>query len=124
MILVDTSSWVPFLRKDGKLEIKARVVRILQEGSAVICPVVLAELWMGAGSPDDQAHVRQLEDVLPCLPMSDGVWERTYALARTCRARGTPVPASDLMIAACAFVHRASIEASDRHFLTLESYRQ
>ena len=124
MILVDTSSWVPFLRKDGSPEIKARVVRIMQEGSAVVCPVVLAELWMGAASPQDQSHVQQLQDVLPCLPVGEIVWERSYALARICRALGTPVPASDLIIAACAFVHGASIEANDKHFPILDSYRE
>ena len=124
MTLVDTSSWVHFLRRDGDRMVKERVGRLLQEGVAVVCPVVLTELWMGAGAEKDRADVQDLQDVLPCLAMSQEVWERSYKLAQTCRTHGTPVPASDLVIAACAFVHEASIEANDKHFLTLNGYRK
>jgi len=121
--LVDTSSWVPFLRRDGDHVIKERVGRLLHEGTAVVCPIVLTELWMGAGSEKDRADVLDMQNVLPCLAMNRAVWERSYKLAKTCRAHGTPVPASDLIIAACAFIHEASIEANDKHFRMLVGYR-
>jgi len=121
--LVDTSSWIQFLRRGGNAVVKQRVRDLLKDGSVVTCPVVLAELWMGAGSVKDRQDVQELQDVLPCLPMDQQTWELSYRLASVCCERGTPVPASDLLIAACAFFHGAMIDAEDKHFGTLETYR-
>lgn len=123
MTLVDTSSWIQYLRRDGEAEMKEKVRSLLLDGTAVLCPVVIAELWMGAGSKKDQDDLRDLGAVLRCLPMSEEVWECSFRLARICRAKVTPVPSSDLMIAACAFSHGVKILAKDKHFETLEGYR-
>ena len=123
MTLIDTSSWIQFLRRGGKATVKQRVRDLLKDGSVVTCPVVLAELWMGAGSLKDRQDVQELQDVLPCLPMEPSTWELSYRLAQVCCQRGKPVPASDLIIAACAFFHGAMIDAEDKHLETLEDYR-
>jgi predicted nucleic acid-binding protein len=123
MTLVDTSSWIQYLRRDGEPEMKEKVRSLLSDGAAVLCPVVLAELWMGAGSKKDQDDLTDLSAVLRCLPMTDEVWECSFRLARVGRAKGTPLPSSDLMIASCAFIHGAKTLANDKHFETLEGYR-
>ena len=123
MTLVDTSSWIPFLRRGGEASVKRRVRDLLNDGSVATCPVILAELWMGAGSAKDRQDVQDLQDVVPCLPMDQQAWDLSYRLASACCQRGTPVPASDLLIAACAFAHGATIDAEDKHFAILETYR-
>ena len=123
MTLVDTSSWIHFFRRDGDPEVKSRVQNLLQQGSAVICPVVLAELWIGAGSEKDRADVRSLQEAAVSLEIESSVWERCYRLASLCCRHGTPVPVGDLIIAACAFVFEVAIEAEDKHFPILEKYR-
>lgn len=123
MTLVDTSSWIHFLRSNGDPAVKERVRSLLTNGSAVVCPVVLAELWMGARSEKDRSDVRELQDVLPCLKMEDCVWESCKRLAAICCSKGTPVPTADLLIAGCAFSHEAATEATDKHFAVLEKYR-
>jgi predicted nucleic acid-binding protein len=123
MTLVDTSSWIQYLRRDGEPEMKEKVRGLLLDGAAVLCPVVVAELWLGAGSKKDQDDLRDLSAVLRSLQMTDEAWECSFRLARVCRANGTPVPSSDLMIASCAFIHGAKILAKDKHFETLEGYR-
>lgn len=123
MTLVDTSSWIQYLRRDGEPEIKEKVRSLLLDGAAVSCPVVLAELWMGAGSKKDQDDLSDLSAVLRCLPITDEVWECSFRLARICRSKGTPVPLSNLMIASCAFIHGLRTFAKDKHFEILEGYR-
>lgn len=123
MTLVDTSSWIQYLRRDGEPEMKEKVRSLLLDGAAVLCPLVLKELWMGAGSKKDQNDLVDLSAVLRCLPMTDEVWECSFRLSRVCRAKGTPLPSSDLMIASCAFIHGAKTLAKDTHFETLEVYR-
>ena len=123
MMLVDTSGWIHYLRRDGEPEMKNQVRGLLLDGAVLLCPVVLAELWMGAGSKKDHDDLTDLSAVLRCLPMTDDAWEYSFRLARICRAKGTPVPSSDLLIASCAFIHGVKILAKDRHFETLEEYR-
>ena len=123
MTLVDTSSWIHYLRRDGEAEMKEKVRSLLLDGSAVLCPVVIAELWMGAGSKKDQDDLTDLSAVLRCLPMSEEVWDCSFRIARICRAKETPVPSSDLMIASCAISHGVKTLAKDKHFETLEGYR-
>lgn len=56
--------------------------------------------------------------------ISDAVWTEAERLGRECRKLGKPVPASDLVIAATAFVHGAAVEAEDGHFLLLDKLRR
>ncbi|NBS52801.1 MAG: PIN domain-containing protein [Spartobacteria bacterium] len=123
MMLVDTSSWIQCLRRDGEAEMREKVRSLLLNGAAVLCPVDIAELWMGADSKKDQVDLTDLSAVLRCLTMSGEVWECSFRLARICRAKGTPVPSSDLMIASCAFSHGVKTLSKDKHFETLEGYR-
>jgi predicted nucleic acid-binding protein len=121
MTLVDTSSWIHFLRRKGDTTVKKRVGVLLQQGEAVTCPMVLVELWMGAGSEKDRSDVAKIEAVLQNLQMTQVVWQMANRLASMCREAGTPVPGTDVVIAACAHVHGAAIEAVDAHFPVLHS---
>jgi predicted nucleic acid-binding protein len=124
MTLVDTSSLIHLLRKKGDPDVKERVRRLFRLGDVVICDMVAVELWMGVGSREDEANVRELTDVVPFLPIDSTVWRRARELAACCRRSGMPVPASDVLIAACAFVHRAKIDTEDAHFEILERFRE
>jgi predicted nucleic acid-binding protein len=114
--LLDTSSLVHFLRLKGDSAVKARVKGILLRGDAVLCGMVIVEIYMGVASPADENDVRRLSKVLPCLPTNEDVWRMARALGAACRRAGTPVPSSDVLIASCAYVNGAEIEADDAHF--------
>ena len=45
--LVDTSAWIETLRRNGDPEVSASVRAATQEGRAVLCDLVLLELWNG-----------------------------------------------------------------------------
>lgn len=83
--------------------------------------MVRLELWNGAGGSREKKVLREFEGVLPLLPTTDGVWSRSRELASACREAGISVPATDLLIAACAFEHGARIESSDADFERIRS---
>ena len=58
----------------------------------------------------------ELEREIPCLSITPDVWSLSRQLARKCRQAGVTVPASDLVVAACAIHHQATIEHCDIHF--------
>lgn len=123
MTLLDTSSLVHFLRRKGDAAVTERVRRLLASGEVAICEIIAVELWMGVGSKDDARDVKELTELIPCLEIDSAVWALARRLALKCREAGAPVPSSDVVIAACAFAHGASIDAEDAHFTVLERIR-
>lgn len=116
MILVDSSSWIHFLRPNGDPVVRSRVEAALTSGEACWCPLVRLELWNGAAGDRDRKVLRDFEDVLLELAIDDDVWAGAYELARRARSAGVSVPASDILIAACARRHRADLETADSDF--------
>lgn len=116
MILVDSSSWIHFLRPNGDPIVRSRVEAALTSGEACWCPLVRLELWNGAAGDRDRKSLRDFEDVLLELAIDDDVWASAYELARRARSAGVSVPATDILIAACARRHGADLETADSDF--------
>ena len=116
MILIDSSSWIHFLRTGGDAAVRARVVSALEAGDARWCPMVRLELWNGAGGERERKVLREFERLVPELDITSGVWTEAYEMGRRCRAAGVTVPATDLLIAACARFHGARLEHADADF--------
>ena len=119
MVLIDTSSWIHFLRPDGDIAVRARVDGVLRAGTACWCPLVRLELWNGAGGERERKVLREFERLLPELAITADVWNDACHLARRCRAGGVTVPATDLLIAACGRHHGARLEQADGDFDTI-----
>ena len=116
MILVDSSSWIHFLRPNGDPKVRSRVEAALTSGEACWCPLVRLELWNGAAGDRDRKSLRDFEDVLLEIAIDDDVWASAYELARRARSAGVSVPATDILIVACARRHGADLETADSDF--------
>ena len=121
LILIDSSSWIHLLRPNGDPAVRTRVENALHSGEACWCPLIQLELWNGAGGNQEKKVLRDFAIAIPELPITDGVWRAAYDLARRARERGITIPASDLVIAACANYHKADLETADSDFARLES---
>jgi len=116
MTLVDSSSWVHCLRRRGDPNIADRVRRLLESGDAAWCPAIRLELWNGVGDETDRRVLRDFEQTLPELPITDEVWAAAFALANRCRKAGKTAPTIDVLIAACARHHAVELDHADSHF--------
>ena len=116
MVLIDTSSWIHFLRPDGDRAVRSRVDGLLRAGTARLCPLVRLELWNGAGGERERKILREFGRLVPELAITTEVWNDACDLARRCRAKAVTVPATDLLIAACARYHGARLEQADGDF--------
>jgi predicted nucleic acid-binding protein len=54
--------------------------------------------------------------VLLELAIDDDVWAGAYEIARRARGAGVSVPATDILIVACARRHGADLETADSDF--------
>lgn len=109
------------LRPGGDPDVRARVQAALTAGQACWCPVVQLELWNGARGQHERNVLRHFAQVLPELPIDDEVWRTGYELAQRARARGVTVPATDIVIAACARRHGTALDTADSDFELLAS---
>lgn len=75
MVLVDTSSWIHFLRPGGDADVRDRVQRLLESGIVCWCPMVRLDLWNGAGGDREKRVLRQFERLIPELDINSAVWE-------------------------------------------------
>jgi predicted nucleic acid-binding protein len=119
MVLIDTSAWIHALRPDGDPEIRARVAALLESGEAASCAMVRLELWNGARGEHEKRVIRDLERELPDLDTAPEVWRIACTLAQAARKSGRTIPATDLLIAACARHHDVEIVHDDIHFAAI-----
>ena len=121
MKLIDTSSWIEAMRRDGNPHGRARVQALMQSGEAAWCDFVRLELWNGLRGAAERKQMEALEVDVTLLPTTDAVWTRARELARRARADGLTVPGADLLIAACAWEHGVELEHDDAHLTALAS---
>ena len=107
------------LRPGGDPTVRARVQAALTTGQARWCPLVQLELWNGARGQRERKVLREFVRTLPELPIDDEVWRVACDLARRGRYREITVPATDIVIAACAVRHGAALESADSDFTLL-----
>ena len=93
-----------------------RVRRLVESGEAAWCPAIRLELWNGVGDDSDRRILRDFEQTLSDLPITEDVWAAACALASRCRKEGRTAPAVDVLIAACARYHGVEVEHADSHF--------
>jgi predicted nucleic acid-binding protein len=119
--LVDTSAWVHQMRPRGDPLVRARVEALLRAGEAAWCAMVRLEMWAEIGNEKERRALREYEAVVPSLGIDDEVWQAAFDLAREARRGGKTIPASDIVIYACARHHETEIEHVDAHFDMLAS---
>ena len=117
MILVDTSLIVEYLR--GRETAVTELQAWSSDGFA-ISTVVLAELYEGiARSRDPGATERSLLDFLrhaDILPVDESVAREFGRLRFQLRSQGLVIGDLDILIAATALVHEATLLTRDNHF--------
>lgn len=120
-VLIDTSSWIEALRKNGREDVRERVRQYLLAGTAAWNDMIMVELWNGARGKHEKAHLASFEREIACLPTTKAVWNLAKDLAGKCRLAGHTTPSADLLIAACGLFHGAAIEHCDAHISTILS---
>ncbi len=114
-LLLDTNICIGFLnQKDAKL--KARIQRTAP-GELRLCSVVKAELLFGArnGSraPENLRRLDRFFEAFESLPFDDDAAQEYGLLRSELRRAGKPIGANDMLIAAIALAHRATLVTRD-----------
>ncbi len=115
-VLIDTSVWVEAMRRQGDLDARRLVAATMASGAARTCDFVQLELWNGVSGAEERRWLTEVEAAIEIVPTSSEVWTQARQLATAARERGLTIPASDLLIAACARIHGLTVLHRDAHF--------
>ena len=118
MILVDSSTWVEFLR--GEQESDHPLRDHLRSGQAALCPIVWVELWRGARGRTEEESLLRLRELCEMLVIDGAAWEETAVLARLALRAGLNCPLADIAIVACARRHKVQLLHRDKHMARLQ----
>lgn len=114
-VLIDTSAWVEAMRRRGDEALRGQVKAALWAGRARFCDFVRLELWNGVSGDAERSWLTELEETVETVPTTLAVWAEAKKLAQESRRRGLTLPASDLLIAACAAAHGLDLLHRDKH---------
>jgi len=115
MVLVDTSAWVAFFRRDGPLETKLAVNALLDEYEATLCGPVEME-FLGGAAPRERPRIQAWFDILPYLPNDQKLWRKAATAYADLRSSGFTIPWNDVLVATLALESGHRVYATDRHF--------
>jgi tRNA(fMet)-specific endonuclease VapC len=105
--LLDTNTCIRYL--NGRSQGVADRLNALNQGEAVVCSVVKAELFFGALRSQNpvktMAGQRQFLSLFTSLPFDDAAAEHYGQIRADLTTKGTPIGGSDLLIAAIALAN-------------------
>ncbi len=115
MILIDTSGWVDFLRRQGNPDTKSKVAAYIELGEAAYCAPIEFELLAGAKARE-LANVKAALGFSTFLPFTRSCWQRAAHMEKQLRAKGVTVPRDDIFVGAAALHHGVALFSHDPHF--------
>ena len=116
LVLIDTSSWIQALRRNGDVEIRQRVENLLGDDAAAWCEMVRLELWRGVRGAAEQQRLIAMDQSIRRIPINTDVWQASCDLGLRARRAGLQIPSPDILIFACAQTHGIPLEHADRHY--------
>lgn len=114
-VLIDTCAWIDFLRgTPGALS--DQVAQAIEQGSAVLCGVVVAELLQGVKPGKEQRSLAFLLANVACAATLEEDWHSAGLLLGALRQSGIKIPLTDALIAAVAQRCKLPVLTVDQHF--------
>lgn len=125
LILIDTSAWIEFFRRDKSVSITGiEVERLLSQDLVVTTEPVLVELAAGAKSKKSLNELKEMFSSFHTARVTEQVWSETTENIFSLGSRGYTVPLSDVVIATVSMAYRLPLLHQDKHFKSIASVLQ
>ncbi len=114
-LLIDTSLWIDFTRAKSPLPLKQFIKPHILHPEAHLAEPVTFEVLRYATPEENRLLTRQFQ-TFPVLTTPADLWKRAAELGQSCRKHGLNMGSIDLLIAAVALHHQATLVTFDDDF--------
>ncbi len=114
-LLLDTSIWIAFLRTSTSKSLKLRLAPYILDPAACLAEPVVFELLRRSNRRELPTITRHFA-TYPTLATPPDLWQSTAVLGRHCQSRSISAGSLDLLIAAIAVHHHATLVTFDADF--------
>ena len=114
-IIVDTTIWIEFFR-NPESTVANHLKDLLRQRRVIMVGVVMAEILQGVKVPNEADLVLTSFAKLPYSEMTKDRWQQAGEISASLRKKGTTIPLSDLILAACALAEGHEVYTLDPHF--------
>ena len=118
MVIIDTSAWVDFFRRDGDLPTKLAVKGLLDSFEGALCGPVEME-FLGGARPKEVAGIKAWFDLIPYLTNDQKIWRQAADTFSRLRQEGLTIPWTDALIATITLGQGCRVFAVDQHFTAM-----
>ncbi|MBW1933087.1 MAG: PIN domain nuclease [Deltaproteobacteria bacterium] len=115
-VIIDTSAWIASFQREGDLELKGLVKRLITEQDVLLPGIIKAEFLRGAKDGKEYEKLSDLLKGLAYLPVEDTFWERLSRFSFELFRKGLTVPLTDTCIALIAIENDVPVVHKDKHF--------
>ena len=115
MVIVDTSIWIEFFRRNGDPAAKLALGHLIKNREASFCGPVKMELLGGVSASRQQAFAQKLK-LFPTVPEKSDFWIQSAGNYSQLRSAGVTAPWNDILISTIARHSGFRIYAADNHF--------
>lgn len=115
MVIVDTSAWITFFRRDGDAFTKLAVKGLIDEYEATLCGPVEME-FLGGAFPHEREKIQAWFDIIPYLPNDQKIWRKASTVYADLRKVGVTAPWNDVLIATMTMEAGCRVYSVDKHF--------
>jgi predicted nucleic acid-binding protein len=131
LYLVDSSVWIPVLRRSpAQAGLSQRVASLVASNAVATTGIIRLELLRGTRNVQDFERLRAMLNGLHQLPTTEDLWEAAGQLGVQMQLAGLSTQTTDLLIATVALRARVVLLHRDRDFdliaqhtaLQVESY--
>lgn len=120
-LLPDSNYYIGCARR--RIDPFAELAAHTDEWELVTCGMVIVEVCRGRRDPLVLRRFRDAFSVMTYVSTTSLVWERTAHLTWALDRQGIVLPASDVLIAACALAAGATVLTFDAHFRQIPGLR-
>jgi predicted nucleic acid-binding protein len=116
LFLVDTSAWLYALRKEFNPALKDRLGHLIKENRVLTAGIIKLEILGGTKTEIEFQRLKKRLDAFEECETDTSLWGKAFDLAFQLRRKGVTIPYTDILIAATAQAHEATLLHVDAHF--------
>jgi predicted nucleic acid-binding protein len=121
MVIVDTSAWVEFFRRQGDPSVKLAVKGLLDAYEATLCGPVEME-FLGGARPEEKDRIQSWFGIVPYARNDQKIWRKAATLYSRMNGKGFKVPWNDALIACITIEKGCRVYAVDKHFEAMSRF--